>query len=101
VCGNLHGIYIVFCSVHYSPVIFQLCVIRSLLVAAHCSPLSCVSHGLFPCGCFICTAVFLSCSSHWRWALSLGSGFGVTSMKGIGKGWGGGGVMAGGVLAGH
>ena len=30
-----------------------------------------MSRGVFPCGCFICTAVFLLCSSHSRWDLSL------------------------------
>ena len=80
VCGCLHN--------------SRCCVIASLSVIGHCTRCGAI-RVVFLCGRFVCTVVFLLCSTCGMQGLCSGDEFGVTALKG----WEHGGFMAGQVLA--
>ena len=68
--------------------------IASLSVIVHCTRCGAI-RVVFLCGRFVCTVVFLLCSTCGMQGLCSGDEFGVTALKG----WEHGGFMAGQVLA--
>ena len=63
----------------------RFCVIASLLAIVHCTRCSAI-RVVFLWGRFVCTVVFLLCSSCGMQGLCWGDGFSVTALKGRGRG---------------